>query len=161
MERKHVKDFNQFLVEQGVELGPEGPEEGVDTEGGAEQQPAQVQRLKVAFVPTDKSGTPIHKNKTVELTVYMIYYDKVKAWADKFLPKNKVEDFINILKAKHKADTLEEKKYVLDFMDEVKEKRIGDTEGSVEVEFTNDGEPITDKLDVALIYYDNKRKEKF
>lgn len=158
MKREHVHTFKKFLLlEQDVELEDDGPVEAGEGEEG--QPKPKVQRLKIAFVPANKEGNPVYRNKEVEFPVYAIYYNEVKEWVDKFVPKSKREDFINILKIKHDVDTLEEKQLVLDFMKEVKEQRLGDRTGEITVEFSSKREPITEKLDVTLIYYDVKRKD--
>jgi hypothetical protein len=68
--------------------------------------------------------------------------------------KNKVEDFIEIIKGKEILDTMPEKKYVSVFKEKVKTGEIGKPEGSVEIEFDDKGEAYTDKLDINFIYYE-------
>lgn len=176
MKRKHVKNFSDFVNEQGVELGTEGPVETGGEDAPATDAPAEggqgdpqedddspvetqaaKQRLKIAFVPMDKNGNAKYRRVKKELNVYTVFYEKVKEWADKYLPKNKVEDFINILKLKHDMDTMPEKGWVNQFKKDVLEKRLGDKSGTVSVEFDEKAEPYTDQLNVTLLYYDPTR----
>jgi len=158
---KYVRNFIQFLYEQEIAADPAtgAPVEPAADTGTATPPPEVHNKINFTFIRIRRDGKSFFVNQEKSFPYYSIDEDKLKEWTKKYVTDpNKVEDFVNIIKAKGSIKIKPEKKYINVFKHQVESGDIGKNEGVIFVEFDKKGEAFTDKLDVNFVFYESNGK---
>ena len=147
---EYVKKFGQFLMEQDDALSPDAPPAAGE---GTPSPPAVESKVKFTFIRSKKDKQPYFLNTERDFPYYSIGEKDLREFAEHYVTdKKKVDDFVDMVKAKEATDTRPEKKYINLFKSKVEKGDLGNKEGAITVEFDKNGEPFTDKLDVNFVF---------